>query len=172
MSAESWSLYEILKAETKEVYEIRFLEHKKEILDAVKGNIDDIRHQIKDVAEHVDTVHADVSAKIAEATTSLGAELSTVRTKLSAEITQLSSSVNQALQAIPQQPNWQRGGDNFGPNGHQSSSSNPGKAYELHTPPPGGGTNSGQKPPFSMNCPSPNLNTDASVRFEGGTAFL
>jgi len=113
LSDESKALYEILQAETKEAYEIRFLAHK-EILDAMRSNLAATREQIKAVADYVDAVHADMGAEIAEAKASLGAELSAFKSKLRAEIAQLSSSVNRALHAIPQQP---RDGDTMAPMG-------------------------------------------------------
>jgi hypothetical protein len=41
LSPESRALYEMLKADTKEEYEARFLAHKKEILDTLKVSLFD-----------------------------------------------------------------------------------------------------------------------------------
>ena len=56
LSPESRLLYDLLKADTREAYEAKFLDHKKEILDAVKVFVDDTTKQFKEIEESLGSV--------------------------------------------------------------------------------------------------------------------
>lgn len=58
LSPESKALYELLKSDTKEEYESRFLQYKKEMLDAVKLFVDDTTSQIKDMEVTVEELRS------------------------------------------------------------------------------------------------------------------
>jgi hypothetical protein len=144
-SPEAKALYSILKAETKEEYEARFLDYKKESLDVVRIFVEDTKAKLLLVNESIDVAKVATGAKIAEICTSLGAELATMEGKLSAEITQLSTTVDRALRlslstevdGSPASQNWHPGGSTVGPSGHREDHLNRGLACVSYTPPPG-----------------------------------
>jgi hypothetical protein len=54
LSPESKALYELLCVESKEEYESRFLDYKKDLLDAVKVFVDDTTGQLSDINATID----------------------------------------------------------------------------------------------------------------------
>lgn len=168
LSPESKAIYDLLMAETQQAYEQRFLDHKKQILDSVKKYVDETNKQFRTVHEAVDAVHEAVGTEIAEARTSLESDLEKVQTKLSAEISQLSTVLdrvnrpipNAAAGGSPESQSWRPGVGAIGPEGHRSALQNRGTASALHAPPPGGGTNSTQLVPFSLNSSAGSTVTD------------
>jgi hypothetical protein len=54
LSLESRALYELLHMETKEEYEARFIDYKKELLGAIKIFVDDTTGQLADLNATVD----------------------------------------------------------------------------------------------------------------------
>jgi hypothetical protein len=81
LSAESKSLYEILKAESREEYEARFLAHKKEILDAMRDYVTDTTKQIQEINTAVDSVRIGMGKELTEAREALGTELEAVKAR-------------------------------------------------------------------------------------------
>ncbi|KAK1696848.1 hypothetical protein QYE76_013545 [Lolium multiflorum] len=75
LSPESRALYEILKADTQEEYEERFLAHKKEILDVMRGFVVDTTKQIRAVSTSVESVRVAMGDELTEARNSIGTEL-------------------------------------------------------------------------------------------------
>jgi len=67
LSPESQALYELLMIDTKEEYEKRFLDYKKEVLDVMKPFVADIGNQFKEVRASVETIRASVSSDLAAA---------------------------------------------------------------------------------------------------------
>jgi hypothetical protein len=55
LSPESRALYDLLKTESAEIYESKFMACKKEIIDAVLASLDDTNNQIKDLNATVAT---------------------------------------------------------------------------------------------------------------------
>jgi hypothetical protein len=82
LSSESRTIYEILKADTWEEYETRFLTHKKEVLDVVKVSIDETRLQIQGVSDAINSVHYSMEVELADARNSIGLELDSVKSSL------------------------------------------------------------------------------------------
>ena len=76
MSPESMVIYNILKAETEEAYESKFLAHKKEILDAVKLFVNDTEKQFKDVGNNLESILTKMMADLVRVKSSLGGDLS------------------------------------------------------------------------------------------------
>ncbi|KAK1686898.1 hypothetical protein QYE76_047746 [Lolium multiflorum] len=143
LSAESKSLYEILKAESREEYEARFLAHKKEILDAMRDYVTDTTKQIQEINTAVDSVRIGMGKELTEAREALGTELEAVKAQISADIAHLASAVDRVARPSPNPAAGGSGGN--GPVGHGSDSPNPGKGCATHTSPPGGGMNSDSK---------------------------
>jgi hypothetical protein len=85
-SPEAKTLYSILKAETKEEYEARFLDYKKESLDAVRIFVEDTKAKLHAVNDSIDATKEATATEIAEIRTTLGADLATMESKLSAKI--------------------------------------------------------------------------------------
>lgn len=101
LSQESRAIYEILKAETREAYELQFLEHNKQVMDAVRNSMEDTRKQIREINDNLNAVHADMSAELAEVKSGLGLEVAAAKSHLSAEIPELANNLDQAIQAMP-----------------------------------------------------------------------
>jgi hypothetical protein len=99
LSPESLVLYNILKAETTEAFEERFMAHK-EILASVRASIADTDHRIKSVHDSVDTLHTTVKEEIVGIKTALGSNIATVQGSLSAKISQLGISVDRAIRFV------------------------------------------------------------------------
>jgi hypothetical protein len=97
LSPEARALYDLLKADTREEYEQRFLQYKKESLDAVKVFVDETTAQFKEVNASVADVRSSVGADLRAATDSIGADLVNVKTTLSTEIAGLAASVDRLL---------------------------------------------------------------------------
>jgi hypothetical protein len=90
LSPEARALYDLLKADTREEYEARFLQYKKESLDAVKVFVDETTAQFKAVNLTVEGVRSAV-----------GADLDSVKTALIADIANLVATVDRALRPSP-----------------------------------------------------------------------
>jgi hypothetical protein len=109
LSPEARAMYELLKIDSAEEYERRFLDHRKEIMDAVRIHVDDttarITANIADVkvsmGDDIASVKASVGADLASVKTSLGGELNSVKSSLSTEIAHLAASVDRVLRANP-----------------------------------------------------------------------
>jgi hypothetical protein len=113
LSPEARAMYELLKIDSAEEYERRFLDHRKEVMDAVRIHVDDttaritadIAANIADVkvsmGDDIASVKASVGADLASVKTSLGGELNSVKSSLSTEIAHLAASVDRVLRANP-----------------------------------------------------------------------
>jgi hypothetical protein len=101
LSPESRALYELPCMESKEEYESRFLECKKELLDAVKVFVDDTTGQISDINATVDETRFQMSADLQAAKASISVELESSKTTLSSEIVGLAKTLDQALCSNP-----------------------------------------------------------------------
>jgi hypothetical protein len=158
-SPEAKTLYSILKAETKEEYEARFLDYKKESLNAVRIFVEDTKAKLHAVNDSIDAAKEATATEIAEIRTTLGADLATMESKLSAEIAQLSTTVDRAIRSIPRAsaggspalPIWRLGDSNVGQVGLRDDQGNRGMACAPHTPPPGGGMHIGQTSSLILN---------------------
>jgi len=170
LSEESKALYNILMADTKEEYESRFFEHKKEILDAVKIFVDDTGKKFRSVNSSIDAVAATVEGELADTREVLGAELASVRNTLSAEIAQLTATVdrvirmpNSVMERTPAPHTKAPGDDTVGQFGHRWAQQHRGTACATHTPPPGGGTEIAPKSNPMINSSCDLSVTDASA---------
>lgn len=164
LSAESKSLYEILKAESKEEYEARFLAHKKEILDAMRDYVTDTTKQIQEINTAVDSVRVGMGKELTEAREALGTELEAVKAQISADIAHLATAVDRVARPSPDTAAGGSGGN--GPDGHGSDSSTPGKGCATHTSPPGGGMDPDSKTSsqfFPSRSRSPDADASASA---------
>ncbi|XP_071679939.1 uncharacterized protein [Lolium perenne] len=149
LSPESKALYQLLRSETKEEYEIRFASYKKELLDAVKVFVDDTTEQITDVRTTIDGVRTAVSTDFQAAKESLGAELDAVKTSLSSEIAGLAAAVDRAMRcdpgAVAGRPSSSASKEvdarTAGPEGRHWDPQNRGTNCAQHTNSPEGGTN-------------------------------
>jgi hypothetical protein len=97
LSPEAKALYDLLKADTTEEYETRFIAYKKELLDAVKVYVTDTKSQLKEMSSTVEGVRTSMGSDLQAAKDSLGAELDSIKTSLSAEIADLAATVDRAL---------------------------------------------------------------------------
>ena len=80
---ESKAIYDLLKAETAEEFEARFLDYKAETLDAVHQFVATTNKQIKSVTASVDAVRVAVNTDIESVKTSIGNDLDAVQSSLS-----------------------------------------------------------------------------------------
>lgn len=87
LSSEARALYELLKADTAEEYEKRFIDYKKEVLDAFHPFVVDTRAQLKSV----DSGMAALSSDIQGVKVQIGQDLDAVRTTLSTEVANLTA---------------------------------------------------------------------------------
>jgi hypothetical protein len=136
LSPEARALYDLLKADTREEYEARFLQYKKESLDAVKVFVDETTAQLKAVNLTVEGVRSAV-----------GADLDTVKTSLSADIANLAATVDRALHpptttvaagsTSTAPPGAEVGA--VGPDGHRDELHHRGMPCARHMPSPVGG---------------------------------
>jgi hypothetical protein len=101
LSPESRALYDLLKTESAEVYESKFIAYKKEILDAVWASLDDTNNQIKDLSDTVATAQYQMGADLEATHHQFGSELAAVKGSLSAEIAALSSNMDRAIRSSP-----------------------------------------------------------------------
>ena len=101
LSEESKKLHEILKAETTEEYETRFLEHKKDILDTVHHFINDANKQFKEAGENLESVEARLGAEITGVRDGLGGKLEAAQSALSSDIAKLTESVDRIIRSVP-----------------------------------------------------------------------
>jgi hypothetical protein len=99
LSPESRALYDLLRLETKEEYEARFIDYKKELLDAVKVFVDDTTGQLTDLNATVDDTRAQMSADLQAAKVAIGAKLESVKTSLSSEIAGLATTMDRAFRS-------------------------------------------------------------------------
>jgi hypothetical protein len=134
LSPESRALYEMLRAESREEYESRFVLYKKEMADALKVFVDDSAAQIKSVRASVDTGQQAMRADLASVQANLGHELDAVKSSLFAEIATLSAAVDRAL-PTPPAPLATHGGD-AGLFRHCSSQPTRGTTSATHEFPP------------------------------------
>ena len=96
LSPESRALYDLLKADTDKIYERKFIDYKKEILNSV-------RVFVKDTTETIDTnleaIQMRMGMDLEEIKESLGGDIVAVQSTLSSEISKLASTVDRATQA-------------------------------------------------------------------------
>jgi hypothetical protein len=159
LTPEARALYDLLKADTREEYELRFLQYKKESLDAVRMFVDDTTTQIKAISSSVEDVRAAVSADLVVAKESIGADLVVVKASLSAEIAELAESVDRVMRAPPSNMAGgsasvairPTGAGTAGPDGHREDLNYRGTGCALHTNSPVGGNLSGRSAPFLSN---------------------
>lgn len=168
MSAESRALYEIIRAESREAYEIRFLEHKKEVMDVVRASVEDAGRRFAELNDNIDAVHADVGAEIAEAKSSIDADLEAAKRQISTEIAGMSATLDRVILTMPRRDTaataaGQQGVNAAGPVGHRSATTYPGRGCGFHMPPPGGGEESALKTNSLSATVRSYLNSDASV---------
>jgi hypothetical protein len=158
LSPEARALYDLLKADTREEYEARFRQYKKESLDAVKVFVDETTAQLKAVNLIVEGVRSAV-----------GADLDTVKTALSADIANLAATVDRALHpptttvaagSTSNAPSGAKVGA-VGPDGHRDELHHRGMPCARHMPSPVGGNFSDRSivPLYARESPS-QLNSD------------
>ena len=90
LSPESKALYDLLRAETTEEYEARFLAYKKETLDAVHKFVATTTKEIKAVSTEIEAVRTAVNTDLEAVKSSLSIDLTAVKESLSSEIASLS----------------------------------------------------------------------------------
>lgn len=162
LSAESRALYEILKTDTREEYEAKFIVYKKEMLDAVKVFVDDTKEQLRVVSDNIDLASEKMGADLEVVKATFAQELASVKFSLSGEISQLAATVDRAVRLNTRPPPWSPEDGAVGPDGHCVDLQLRGKACALHSPPPEGGMQSGQKF-FSSSSSAPVVDiSDAS----------
>ena len=93
LTPESRAIYDLLRIETAEEHDARFLDYKKETLDAVHKFVTDTGKQIKTVSAAVDSVRSAVTTDMEEFRSSIGADLASVKASLSAEISSLAGMI-------------------------------------------------------------------------------
>lgn len=149
LTPEAKLMYDLLRTESREEYEKRFLEHKKEVLDAVRAFVVDTNKQLRSLGNSIDSVQEAVEGELADTKLALGADLGSVKSSLSSQIARLAASVDRALIANPSPaaggspalPLGQPGGGAVGPDGHCCASQHRGMGCASGTPPPVGGNN-------------------------------
>lgn len=159
-SPESRALYEIL---TREAYETRFLDHKKEVLDAVRIYVDDTSKQLRNVNDSINSVHATMGEELEAVKAAIGVDLESVKGKLSAEISQLASSLDRAIRLIPTSTSGGPSDRAAGPVGHRDEHTTRGLACVNHQPPPAAGTNYTQNFSSLLNLGNSSSVTDPSA---------
>ncbi|KAK1679066.1 hypothetical protein QYE76_039914 [Lolium multiflorum] len=148
LTPESRALYELLKADTAEEYEKRFLHYKKEVLDAFHPFVVDTRAQLKSVDSGMASLSSDLQGVKAQ----FGQDLDAVRTTLTTEVANLTAAIagiqRPDLSAGARDPSSSRIRDleeaTAGPDGRRWTHNSRGTALGTTLPPPGGGTNFSQ----------------------------
>uniref|UniRef100_A0ACD5WWR9 Uncharacterized protein n=1 Tax=Avena sativa TaxID=4498 RepID=A0ACD5WWR9_AVESA len=164
LSPESRAIYDLLMVDSKEEYEKRFLDYKKEVLDAVHPFILDTKSQLKSVNTAVADIKASVEADLEATRSRLGGELSSVRNSLSAEIAQLAVAIERLPRPDPDTlvgrssaPSHRDVGEEpAGPIGRRYEFINRGTSCADHMTPPVGGMHSGRN---SLNFPGHDANS-------------
>ena len=148
LTPESRTIYELLKANTREEYEKRFLDHKKEILDAVREFVDDSNKQFGDLNVSLTSVQNGLAADLTETQATIGAELDAAMKSLSSEIAELKDAVDRAIRTSPSAsaggtpaPPSRTPADDVVGQGHGSAHDHRGLANSSSAPPPVGGMN-------------------------------
>ncbi|KAK1610510.1 hypothetical protein QYE76_034183 [Lolium multiflorum] len=142
LSPEARALYELLKADTAEEYEKRFIDYKKEVLDAFHPFVVDTRAQLKSV----DSGMAALSSDLQGVKVQIGQDLDAVRTTLSTEVANLTAAIAGLPRHNPttlaRDPSTSQAresdGTNAGPDGHRWTHNSRGMAAGTTLPPPGG----------------------------------
>ncbi|KAK1617590.1 hypothetical protein QYE76_023107 [Lolium multiflorum] len=159
LSPEARALYELLKADTAEEYEKRFIDYKKEVYDAFHPFVVDTRAQLKSV----DSGMAALSSDLQGVKVQIGQDLDAVRTTLSTEVANLTAAIAGLPRHNPttlaRDPSTSQAresdGTNAGPDGHRWTHNSRGMAAGTTLPPPGGATwleahlHQHSKPPWS-----------------------
>jgi hypothetical protein len=99
LSSQARAIYENLMAETREAYQNRFLDYKKESLDAVRAFVEDTTKQFTSVNASIATIQASMGVDLAAVQEALGADLAIIKGGRSTEISQLAATVGRAIQA-------------------------------------------------------------------------
>jgi hypothetical protein len=152
LSLEAKALYELLKAETTEAFEARFLDYKKEMTVAVRQYVTDTGKQIETMNKAVDGVRISVAADLEATRASIGTDLDTIKTSLGSEIAALAAAVERIprpnLGAEADRPSTsltkELGGGAAGPDGHHFDNCNRGPTDASHWLSPVGGMNPGR----------------------------
>lgn len=171
LSPDARAIYDLLQADTKEAYEQRFLDHKKEILDAVKTMVDDTRKQIKDLDAALGSVNDSMTSDLSAMKELIGDDLEGVKTALSGEIAKVAAVVDRVVRSSPSAdaggapaPHTRPPGDSaIGPDGHGARQQHRGPACSMSTPPPVGGTNPAQNLLSLLNSACGQQFSDASA---------
>jgi hypothetical protein len=148
LSPEGRSLYELLKTESQVLYEERFLAHKKEVIDGVRGFVTDTNKQLKGIEAKIFSVQHAVETELMEVTAVFHSDLESVRLQLSTELAHLSDSVDRVFQPGSSGPTVSQAATVLirdpvdGPDGHRCTPHHRGTGCAQGTPPPVRGTNS------------------------------
>jgi hypothetical protein len=148
LTPESRALYDLLRAESKEEYESRFIVYKKELLDTIKVFIDDTTGQLSDINATINDARAQMSADLQATKESIGVDLKSVKTTLNAEITGLAATLDRANRLDPTTKATASSSSitremepaAAGPNGRRWEHLNQGITYAPHTYSPKIGT--------------------------------
>ena len=139
---ESKAIYDLLKVETVEEYDARFLEYKTETRDAFHQFVATTGKKIKTVTASVEAVRALVNSDLESVRASIGNDLDAVRSSLSSQI----ASLTEAARRLPQpdlgttgEPH--RDGGTVGQFGHIYDQQHRGKTCDLSMSPPVRGNN-------------------------------
>ena len=99
LSTESRALYELLKADTDEIYERKFMDYKKEILDTVRVFIKETKAQFTAIDDSLESIQSRMGVDLEGVKESLGGDIMAVQTALSLEIAKLAATVDRAIRS-------------------------------------------------------------------------
>jgi hypothetical protein len=156
LSPEGHAIYDLLKTESDAAYEERYLTHKKEVLDGIRGLVVNTNKQLKGLENHIYHIQHAVESELSEVTATFHTDLETVRLQFGAELTHLSNSVDRAFHMAATTSTAQQWVGNLadGPNGHRREPQHRGMACAHGTPPLAGGTHG-----FPTHPPPPKFYT-------------
>lgn len=143
LSSVSRILYDLLTTESKEEYERRFLDYKKDMLDSIKPFVADTTSQLRTVRTAVESIRSYVGVDLEDVKAHIGGEIDNMRESLGSEIAQLVAAVGRlshpdpcAREAAPTAtPTREPGGSSAGPEGHRYELQHRGTACEGAPPP-------------------------------------
>ena len=162
LTPESRAIYDLIRVETAAEDDTRYLDYRRETLDAVQKFVTDTGKQIKTVSAAVDSVRSSLTTDMEEIRLSLGDELAAVKSSLSAEISSLADLISRIPRPDPgaaaDRPSASLGKEAAvaatGPDGHRWQHINRGMTSGLTTSPPVGGNFSGRPSTHSAGSDS------------------
>jgi hypothetical protein len=165
LSPEGRAIYDIHKTESDAAYKERYLAHKKEVLDGIRGLVANTNKQLKGLKNHIYDVQHSMESEISEVTATFHTDLETVWLQLGGELAHLSNSVDRAFHTAATTSTAQQWVGNLanGPSGHRGEPQHQGMACAHGTPPPAGGMHVFPTHPPNSTHQGPPINSDALV---------